>query len=77
VEAVCQGAVDASFVEEFSVVSALLGGLRCSDQPQRLIWLPALTTELAIGSTPGAARIADQLRDEISSLANTMNFRRS
>lgn len=74
-EAVCQGRVDAAFTEEFGAIFGLLNGPRCSGQPLRLIWLPSLETQLAIGATFDAAGIADQLRDEITNMGQRNELR--
>jgi PAS domain S-box-containing protein len=68
IEAVCRGQVDAGFLEEFYAISTLAGGPQCTGQPLRLIWLSNLRTQLAIGSTFAAGNIADDLRDEITTM---------
>jgi len=65
---VCEGRTDAAFVEEFATMSSLLGGLNCSGQPLRVIWVPGLQTRLGIGATFRAAGVADAIRDEISAM---------
>jgi PAS domain S-box-containing protein len=64
-EAVCEGRAEAAFLDQSGGVTALLAGGPCASQPLRMIWVPSLRTELAIGSTFAAAGIADELRSEI------------
>ena len=47
----------AALVEGFAVIATLLGGLNCSDQPLRVIWVPGCkpSWELARHSAPGGA----------------------
>ena len=65
IESVCGGLADASFADEFGGMSTALGGLACTNQPLRMIWIPTLETELGIGATFRARPVADEIRDEI------------
>ncbi len=67
---VCEQRSDAAFLDEFSAVGALLGGLPCSGQPLRLIADPAMRIVLGIGSTREAAAVADELRDGIGAASD-------
>src|SRR5262249_46021973 len=70
VEALCQHSADAAWVEEYTAVSALLGGLSCSGQKLRLIPIPEIRPRLGIGSTFAASAAADAIREEIGEIAD-------
>jgi PAS domain S-box-containing protein len=70
VDDVCSQRADAFFTEEFSGVSVLFHGRTCNGQPLRLIWIPELRTNLAVGSTFRASAAADQIREGIAAIAN-------
>jgi PAS domain S-box-containing protein len=65
IEEVCQHRADAAYTEEFSGLSALLGGPSCAGQPLRIISVPGLRTKLGVGSTFGASAVADRIREGI------------
>jgi two-component system cell cycle sensor histidine kinase/response regulator CckA len=69
-ENVCQRRVDAAYVEEYTALSALLGGLSCSGQELRLIPIPEVRPRLGVGSTFAASAAADAIREEISEIAS-------
>ncbi len=69
IENVCQQRADAVFVDEYTAISALLGGLSCSGQELRLIPVPDVRPRLAVGSTFGASAAADTIREEIGKIA--------
>jgi PAS domain S-box-containing protein len=66
---VCEQRTDAAFLDEFTAIGALLGGLPCSGQPLRLIADPTMRIVLGIGSTREAAAVADQIREGIGAAA--------
>jgi PAS domain S-box-containing protein len=69
-ENVCQHRADAAFVEEYTAVSALLGGLSCASQELRLIPVPEIRPRLGVGSTFAAIAAADAIREEIGEIAS-------
>jgi PAS domain S-box-containing protein len=62
---VCEHRTGAAFLDEFTGVGALLGGLQCTGQPLRLIADSSMRTVLGVGSTKEAAAAADQIREGI------------
>jgi PAS domain S-box-containing protein len=68
-EDVCRHRADAVFVEEYTAISALLGGLSCSGQPLRLIPVAGIRPHLAVGSLFAASAAADAIREGISEIA--------
>jgi PAS domain S-box-containing protein len=66
---VCASRADAAFMDEFTALGVLLGGLPCSGQPLRLVSHPAMRTTLGIGSTFEAAAVADQIREGMGAAA--------
>ena len=68
-ESVCQHRADAVFVDEYTAISALLGGLSCSGQGLRLIPVPDVRPRLGVGSTFAASAAADAIREEIGEIA--------
>ena len=72
-ENVCQHRADAAFVEEYTAVSAFLGGLSCAGQELRLILVPEIRPRLSVGSTFAASAAADAIREEISEIASEAN----
>ena len=73
---VCARRTDAAFLDEFTVVAVLLGGLSCSSQPLRMIPLPMLRTTLGVGSTPEAGAVADEIRSGIDDSVKDGDFAR-
>jgi PAS domain S-box-containing protein len=69
IEGMCQHRADAVFVDEYTAISALLGGLSCSGQAFRLIPVPDLRPHLGLGSTLAASNAADAIREEIGRIA--------
>ena len=65
---VCRGSSAAALVADLAVISTLLAGLPCPNQPLRAIWVPELQTKLGVGATFAAAAAADKIREEISSM---------
>ena len=65
---VCTGSSAAALLEGFAVISTLLAGLTCPNQPLRAIWVPELQTTLGVGSTFRASSVADEIREEISAM---------
>jgi len=76
-ESVCQHRADAAFVEEYTAVSALLGGLSCSGQELRLIPVPEVRPRLGVGSTFAASETADAIRGEIGKIAGESKLPRA
>ncbi len=68
VENVCQGSVDAAYMNEYSAVAALLDNI-CNGRALRWIAVPRERSRLGIGATFEAAAVADTLRGEIASAA--------
>jgi hypothetical protein len=66
---VCDGRVDGAFLEENSALATLLDGLPCVGIPVRLIWAPSIRTNLGVAATFEAARVADEIREEIGTIA--------
>ena len=66
---VCEGRVDGAFLEENSALATLLDGLPCVGLPVRLIWAPSIRTNLGVAATFEAARVADEIREEIGTIA--------
>jgi two-component system, cell cycle sensor histidine kinase and response regulator CckA len=69
IETMCQHGADAVFVDEYTAISALLGGLSCFGGELRLIPVPQVRPELGIGSTFAASAAADAIREEIGKIA--------
>ncbi len=67
---VCEHRADAAFLDEFTGVGALLGGLPCSGQPLRLVADSAMRTVLGVGSTRAAAAVADRIREGIGAASD-------
>ena len=65
IEDVCEQRTDAAFMDEFTGLAVLLGGVPCSGRPLRLVSHPMMRTTLGVGSTREAAAIADQIREGI------------
>ena len=66
---VCEGRVDGSLLEENSALATLLDGFPCVEHPLRLIWIPTIHTNLGVAATFEAARAADEIREEIGTIA--------
>jgi PAS domain S-box-containing protein len=66
---VCESRVDGAFFEENSVLTTLLDGLPCAGVPMRMIWVPTVHTSLGVAATFEAARAADEIREEIGTIA--------
>ena len=71
--ALCQQRVDAALLEQHEAIAGLMS-VACGDQPLRVIPLPGARVRLGIGSTLEAAAAADQLRNEIDSMAAEGRF---
>ena len=65
IEDVCEQRTDAAFMDEFTGLAVLLGGVPCPGRPLRLISHPTMRTTLGVGSTPETAAVADQIREGI------------
>jgi hypothetical protein len=66
---VCESRVDGAFVEENSALSTLLDGIPCAGLPVRMIGIPSIRTHLDVAATFGAAGVADEIREEIGTIA--------
>ena len=66
---VCESRVDGAFVEENSALSTLLDGIPCAGLPVRMIGIPSIRTHLGVAATFGAAGVADEIREEIGTIA--------
>jgi PAS domain S-box-containing protein len=69
IESVCRRRADAAFVDEYTAISAMLGGLTCAGQELLFIALPEIQARMGVGSTFAASRAADAIRDEIGKIA--------
>ncbi len=65
IEDVCEQRTDAAFMDEFTGLAVLFGGMPCPGRPLRLVSHPAMRTMLGGGSTPEAAAVADPIREGI------------
>ena len=65
IEDVCEQRADAAFMDEFTGLAVLLGGVPCPGRPLRLVSHPMMRTTLGVGSTLEAAAIADRIREGI------------
>jgi PAS domain S-box-containing protein len=70
IESVCRRRADAAFVDEYTAISAMLGGLTCSGQELLLIATPEIQARMGVGSTFAASPAADTIRDEIGKIAS-------
>lgn len=69
VEDVCEQRTDAAFLQEFTAISALVSGARCSNQSMRMISIPGGRPRLGVGATFEARAPADAIREEIGTMA--------
>jgi PAS domain S-box-containing protein len=69
IENVCRGRADAAFVDEYTAISAMLGGLTCKGHELLLIATPEIQARMGVGSTFGASAAAEAIRDEIGRIA--------
>jgi PAS domain S-box-containing protein len=69
IESVCSRRADAAFVDEYTAISAILGGLTCAGQELLLIATPEIQANMGVGSTFAASPAADAIRDEIGKIA--------
>jgi two-component system cell cycle sensor histidine kinase/response regulator CckA len=69
IESVCRGRADAAFVDEYTAISAMLGGLTCAAQELLLIATPEIQARMGVGATFAASPAADAIRDEIGKIA--------
>jgi PAS domain S-box-containing protein len=69
IESVCRRGADAAFVDEYTAISAMLGGLTCAGHELLLIATPEIQARMGIGSTFVASPAADAIRDEIGKIA--------
>ncbi|HJZ95750.1 MAG TPA: PAS domain S-box protein [Candidatus Solibacter sp.] len=74
IESVCRRRADAAFVDEYSAISAMLGGLTCAGQELLLIATPEIQARMGVGSTFAASPAADAIRDEIGKIASESNL---
>jgi PAS domain S-box-containing protein len=65
IEDVCEQRTDAAFMDEFTGLAVLFGGMPCPGRPLRLVSHPTMRTTLGVGSTPEAAAVADRIREGI------------
>jgi PAS domain S-box-containing protein len=65
VENVCARVSDAALLDEFTSSALFVSGLSCPSQPLRMLPVPALQTQLGVGSTPEASAVADEIRSSI------------
>jgi signal transduction histidine kinase/ActR/RegA family two-component response regulator len=70
IESVCHGEADAAYLDELTAISELLRGPDCAGVALRPITVTGSRGSLGIGSTFQAARVADDLRDGISDMAD-------
>jgi PAS domain S-box-containing protein len=76
-QAVCTGQVDAAFMEGRQFQALLLNRPPgCEGVPLEFDPAPVATVEYAIGSTPGARRMAEALRGEIARMAQARELER-
>jgi PAS domain S-box-containing protein len=68
IERLCNGDVDAAFMDELSARAILLSGISCN-QPLREISMPAMRSRLGVGSTLESIPIADEIRRGIDTSA--------
>jgi polar amino acid transport system substrate-binding protein len=68
IEKVCRGEADAVYMDEFTVISALMNGADCGGTRLRAIGVPASRGQLGIGATFASAGAADALRNTISDM---------
>jgi ABC-type amino acid transport substrate-binding protein len=68
-EAVCQGVVEAAYLDQDTAISTLLDGISCGEQGLRIIQAPELSGLLGVGATFEAKSAADALRAEIGKMA--------
>jgi ABC-type amino acid transport substrate-binding protein len=69
IESVCRHSADGAFVDEYTAVSAILGGLSCSNQELILIPIPDIQSRMGVGSTFAASAAAEAIREEIGKMA--------
>jgi PAS domain S-box-containing protein len=69
IETVCRSRADAAFVDEYTAMSAMLGGLTCAGHELLLIAAPEIQVRMGIGSTFANSPAADAIRDEIGKIA--------
>ena len=69
-EKVCRGEADAAYMDEFTVISALMNGADCGGTPLRALAVPESRGQLGIGATFASAAAADILRDAISDMSS-------
>ena len=69
IENMCEQRADAVFVEENTVISALLHNRLCYGQALRPIPVPEVRPRFGIGSSFAASAVADALREEIGRIA--------
>jgi PAS domain S-box-containing protein len=69
IESVCRGRADGAFVDEYTAISAMLGGLTCAAHELLLIATPEVQARMGVGATFAASPAADAIRDEIGKIA--------
>jgi PAS domain S-box-containing protein len=69
IESVCRGRADAAFVDEYTAISAMLGGQTCAAHELLLIATPEIQARMGVGATFAASPAADAIRDEIGKIA--------
>jgi PAS domain S-box-containing protein len=77
-EALCRKQVDGVFAEEDLLITTMLNGPACPDEPAhpplRLIPVLEIRPRMGVGSTFEARAVADAIRDEISDIAIDTNL---
>ena len=68
-EAVCRGAVDAAYEDEYGGLTTMLSGVSCGKEALRVIHAREMNGRLGIGSTFAARPVADAIRSEIGRMA--------
>jgi PAS domain S-box-containing protein len=70
IENVCEQRADAVFVDEHTIISAMLAGRSCSTPGLRSIPVRSLRLGFGIGSSFATSVVADAIRDEIGRIAS-------
>jgi PAS domain S-box-containing protein len=77
-EALCRKQVDGAFAEEDLLITTMLKGPACPNEPShpplRLIPVLEIRPRMGVGSTFEARAVADAIRDEISEIAVDINL---
>jgi len=70
IDSVCRHRADAAFVDEYTGLSAILGGRTCAGQELLLVAIPEIQARMGVGSSFAAGPAADSIRDEIGRIAS-------